>query len=61
MCNPASTYVKFYNPPKLKKLLADIAEAELELEQARSSPTPSKDLILHLTEYLVYLQSKFSS
>ncbi len=61
MCKPIRTYVGFYNPPKLKKLLANIAEAELELEQARSSPAPNKDLILHLTEYLLYLQSKFSS
>jgi hypothetical protein len=61
MCRTTSTYVGSYDPRKLKQLLADIAEAELELKQAKSLPTPNQDLIAHLREYLIDLESKFHS
>jgi hypothetical protein len=57
----ARTYIGFYNQSKFKKLQADIAKAEIELEQAKLSPASNKDLILHLTEYLADRQSKFYS
>jgi hypothetical protein len=60
MCT-TGTYIGFYNLSKFKKLQADIVKAEIELEQAKLSPTSNKDLILHLTEYLADRQSKFYS
>jgi hypothetical protein len=55
------TYIGFYNPSKFKKLQADIAKAEIELELAKLLPTSNRDLIIHITEYLADRRSKFYS
>lgn len=61
MCKCHNLYIWSLSTSKFKKYQREVAKVNFEIEQAKLSPDPDKNLIFQLTEYLEYLESSIHS